>query len=209
MRRASRPGADVAPRFAAAGGGDPRELGALFEDRGLEVADRGRRLEPELVAQPVAEVVRGAQRLGLPARAVEREHQLAAEPLAQRMIDEERFELADDLFVVADPQLGVDARLDRDDVQLVEPDRLRPDPFRVGELGERRAAPLAERGVERRRARRTDRIRGGACAVGELALEAAGVDEVRRAPRARSPGARLRSEVCSPPSSTNRRSRET
>ena len=58
------------------------ERWVLAEDRLLQLLERGRRLEPELRDQPPSQVGVHAQRLGLPARAVEGEHQLRPEALA-------------------------------------------------------------------------------------------------------------------------------
>ena len=61
----------------------PGEVVARVEDGGFELAELRRRLEPEVVAQRGAELLREAQRLGLAAAAVEGEHRLAGELLAQ------------------------------------------------------------------------------------------------------------------------------
>ena len=50
----------------------------------------------------------GLERLGLAPGAVEREHLLAAQPLAQRMLADERLELAGDLGVAAAGEVRVD-----------------------------------------------------------------------------------------------------
>ena len=55
----------------------------------------------------------GRERLGLPAAAVKREHQLRAEALAQRMLGDERLELADHLGVTTEREVGLDALLER------------------------------------------------------------------------------------------------
>ena len=165
---------------ASAGGRRfPGQRGIFFEDRGLEIANHRRRLQAELFAQSVPVLVRGAQRFGLPARPVQREHQLAAEALAQRMVHKQRFELSHDLIVVADRQLGFDLRLGRDDPQLVEPDRFWADPLGVGELDERGTAPLGQRRLERVQRRVGIGFEEGV-PVGELALETSGVNEVLR-----------------------------
>ena len=113
-----------------------REVLPLLQDRGLELAQVARRLEAEVVAQRGAEVLRHPQRLRLPARPVEGEHQLPGELLPQRVLHRHRLEPADRFLVTADAQLGVDQRLHRHQPQLVEPDRLRPLgqvlPFRYG-----------------------------------------------------------------------------
>ena len=81
-RRGSRP-----PRGA--------EERVLLQDAALQRAQPGGRLEPELLVERRAERPVGAERLGLAAGAVEAEHQLAAQPLAQRVARDERLELAD------------------------------------------------------------------------------------------------------------------
>ena len=48
-------------------------------------------------------------------------HQLAPEALAQPMLDDERVELADDVRVVAELDIGGDALLERDEAQLLQP----------------------------------------------------------------------------------------
>ena len=52
------------------------------------------------------------ERVGLPAAAVEREHQLAAQTLAKRMFGDERLEFRHQLVMAAERQVGVDAILD-------------------------------------------------------------------------------------------------
>ena len=73
------------------------ERGVLREDRPLEALEQRARLETELLEEhgpPVAVVL---ERLGLPPGAVERDHQLRAEPVAERVLARNGLELADDL----------------------------------------------------------------------------------------------------------------
>ena len=60
------------------------------------------------------------QRLGLASRAVQREHVQRPQALAVRVLDRQRIELGDDLAMAAGAQVGVDARLERRQPQLVE-----------------------------------------------------------------------------------------
>ena len=69
------------------------------------------------------------ERLGLSARAVEREHQLAAQALAMGVLRDQRLQLADQLGVAAERKVGLDALLERREAQVVEPAAL--------DLGER------------------------------------------------------------------------
>ena len=86
-----------------------------------------------------------AECLGLPARAVEREHQLAAQALTQRVLPNERLELAHQASVIPERQLGLDPLLDGDEAQLFQSRNLRLGEPLVRELSQRRAAPQAQR----------------------------------------------------------------
>ena len=76
---------------------------------------------PSSSDQPSARVAVGAQRLGLPARPVEREHELAAQPLAERMLGRECLELRRRAPVPAECQVGVHALLERCQPEFLEP----------------------------------------------------------------------------------------
>ena len=81
----------------------------MAQDHVLELAQLGARRQPELVAQQRARLPVGGERVGLAARAVEREHQLAraaapgAAPAAIKPL-----ELDDHLGGAAERELGVD-----------------------------------------------------------------------------------------------------
>ena len=53
------------------------------------------------------------ERVSLPAAAIEREHRLAAQTLAKRVLRDKRLELRHQLVMAAERQFGVDAILDR------------------------------------------------------------------------------------------------
>ena len=108
-------------------------------------------LDPELGDERAARVRVGGERLGLPAAAVEREHQLSAEALAQRLARDLPLQLADHVGVPAEREVGVDPALERHEPLLLEPRALRLRPGMVGELAERRAAPQRQRVAQRRR----------------------------------------------------------
>ena len=76
--------------------------------------------------------------------AVEREHQLAAEAIAQRMGGREVLEVPDERCVPAELELGVDAVLLRRHPQLVEARRLAEREVLLVEVGERWPAPELE-----------------------------------------------------------------
>ena len=62
------------------------ERGILQQHAGLQLLERGRGLEPERLDQGGASRPEHLERLGLPAGAVERDHQLAAQALVERML---------------------------------------------------------------------------------------------------------------------------
>ena len=57
-------------------------------------------------------VLVGLQRVRLPVAAVQREHQLRAQPLSIRMLDDQRLERSDDLGVAAEGEVRIEAVLD-------------------------------------------------------------------------------------------------
>ena len=113
----------------------------MGQDPGLQLAQFRARLEPELVTHVPPAVAVGLQRLGLPPAAVEREHELAAYALAHRVVAHQRLELSDHLCVAAERQVCVDALLEGDHAQLVEPRDLLLGERLVGEVRQRWAAP--------------------------------------------------------------------
>src|SRR5581483_602162 len=94
------------------------------------------------------------ERLGLPARAVEREHQLAAQPFPQRVCVHRRLEVLDELRVAAERELRLRPLLDQRQAELLEPSELLACEPLEGELGQRVAAPRGERLAEQTRAAR-------------------------------------------------------
>ena len=80
----------------------------LPEDRLLELPQVRRRLDPELVYEQAPSLTVGREGLRLAAGAVEREHELAAEALAERVVGDERLEVTDDVRMAAQRELGLD-----------------------------------------------------------------------------------------------------
>ena len=173
---------DVADRVHPAPRVDRRaavEVGVLAQDPALELAHPRRGLEPQLLRQRGAVLAVAGQRVGLPARPIEREHQLAAQALAQRMAAREPLELPDELVVAPEREVGIDAVLERDAVTLLQM-RALDERERLGELRQRRTPPERERRAQpRRRRRRVARVQRGA-PLGAQALEAHEVQRLRR-----------------------------
>ena len=178
----------------------------LAQDRLLELAERLARLDAELLDEPLARVRVDAQRLRLPPRAVEREHELPAQPLAQRVPRRQCLELR------RRAGRGGRARARRRSAprsrRAAAPRAAPPRRARSPRTRDRRApaAPERERGLER--PQRLGRLAGGirASPVLEQPLEPMRVDllgldleDVAAAPR----------DAAARPASNAFRSRET
>src|SRR5207237_1272557 len=85
------------------------------------------------------------ERFGLPPRAVEREHQLAAQPLAERVLGDQAFELTDELGVAAAFEVELEASLQRGQAKLLQASGLRLRKGLEGEVSERRSPPESKR----------------------------------------------------------------
>jgi hypothetical protein len=105
-------------------------------------------LDAELPDEDTAGVGERVQRLGLPSGPVERQHQLAGEPLPERMLAHQRQQLLRRIGVAAEREDHLDTLLDRGQPLLVQPgpEDLRPG---TGDPGQRRALPERQRRVER------------------------------------------------------------
>jgi hypothetical protein len=85
------------------------------------------------------------QRVGLPAAAIQREHQLTAQPLPEHVLGDQRFELRYQLVVAAGRQVGVDAVLERRQPQLLQPGDLALGQRHALQLGQRLPPPQRQR----------------------------------------------------------------
>ena len=136
------------------------------------------RLDPDLVERR-AQVPVHVERLALPPRAVEREHELRPQALAVRMRGDQRLQLAGHLGVTSELEVGVDSVLDRGEAQVVEPAAFDLGEGLSSELRQSRPAPERDRLADRvRGAVRSARGERGAT-VPDEALEADQVDGLR------------------------------
>ena len=104
---------------------DHVELGASIEDVALEARQGGWGVGTEVIAKTLAVILEDAHGIGRTAAAVQREHQLAARALGERVGRRDLFQLADELDMEPHTQLRLDVLLDRDTLELLEPDCLR------------------------------------------------------------------------------------
>ena len=117
------------------------ELGLVLEDRLLELAQLRAGLERQLVDQQRPTVPVHLQGVGLAPRAVERQHELPAQPLAQRVLRNECLEFRAQFGVPPERQLRVDPLLHHDQPELFEALNLKPRKRLELEIGERPPAP--------------------------------------------------------------------
>ncbi len=105
----------------------------------MQLAELAARLDAELLDEPAAGRLVDLQRVGLAAGAVEGEHELAAQALLQRMLGGEGFQLADQLGVLAEREVGLDALCQAVEARLLQAGDLRLGEGLVAEVGQRRA----------------------------------------------------------------------
>ena len=122
----------------------PSEHGILLQDAALEPLQALARLQPDLLGERQSTLLVDMQRLGLAVGAIEREHELAAEPLAQLVPGHERLELADELTVAAEGKIRLDPLFERRELKLVEACDLCLCERFVGEIGKGGTAPAGE-----------------------------------------------------------------
>ena len=92
------------------------------------------------------------ERLRLPTAAIERKHQLAAQPVVQWVGGDERFQFPDESGVAAEQEFGVETLFEGDDAQLVEACGFVPGELLLVEVCQRLAIPKSERFAEQRNA---------------------------------------------------------
>ena len=99
-----------------------RELEArvVAQDLQLELLQRRPRLQAELLDQRPAPSLKRVQRVGLPAAAIQRQHQLTAQPLPEHVLGDHRLQLRHQLEMAAARQIGVDPILQRRQPQLLQ-----------------------------------------------------------------------------------------
>jgi hypothetical protein len=124
------------------------ERGILAKDRLLELAQLPSRLDPELLDQCPPRRAVDVERLRLTTRAIQGEHELAARPLAQRMVGHQALELADHLRMPSEAQLGLDSVLARREPKLLQASDLGLDRPLIGEIRQRRTPPDVEGRLE-------------------------------------------------------------
>ena len=114
----------------------------------MQLLQRRARVDAEPVEECDARILIGLQGLRLPAGAVKRDHQLAAESFAERILAGERLELCDNVVVAAELELRIEAVLDGGEPQFLQTSDLALSERRVGKFCKRRASPERRRRLQ-------------------------------------------------------------
>ena len=115
-------------------GGDRR---IVREDRFLKAPQLEPRLEPQLVGEHAPRLLERLERIRLAAAAIERQHQLAPQPLPERVLSERRLKRRDELPMLSERERNLELLFERVDVQRLQPACLVAEPRRT------RSAPAA------------------------------------------------------------------
>ena len=111
----------------------------------MKLAKAAPGLDAQLLDQHGARSPEGLEGLGLATGAIEAQHQLAVELLAQRMLPHEPFQFADHVRMTTRGELGVDPLLDRGQSQLLQPHDLGLGERLIREIRKRRPPPQSKR----------------------------------------------------------------
>ena len=128
------------------------DVDPLLEDRLFQTAQLGAGVDAQLLAQHGARPLIGAQRVALPTRPIEGEHQQPPQPLPQRVARRPAASSDATTSVPAGGDLGLQLELDRGTPELGEPAHLRLGEPLEDHVGEGLAPPQRQR---RRGGRRT------------------------------------------------------
>ena len=116
----------------------------MGENAGLELSQGRAGVDPELVDQVVTGLAVSPQGFGLASGPVKGEHEQLPQPLAKRVFPAQRLQLADELAVMAQHQVGFGAGLGRHQGQVVQVRPLGISEARIRELTERLSPPQLE-----------------------------------------------------------------
>ena len=100
------------------------ERGVADDNALLERPDGRRWFDAQILAEAGPQAAEGPERVRLPARPVQGQHQLLGESLAGGILACERFQLADQLGCESPTEIGVEPKLDGLQTQFVEPSDL-------------------------------------------------------------------------------------
>ncbi len=113
----------------------------MLQDRALELLQRPTGLKPQLLPQQRARLPIRRQCIGLAASAIQRAHQLSAQPFLQRGGRQSGLDLADQFTIDPEGQVGVDSILNRCQLRFLDPRDHTLRERHIGEFSQWLAAP--------------------------------------------------------------------
>jgi hypothetical protein len=122
----------------------PCQSRLVAQDLGLEPPELRAGIDAEFVDEAGARILVDLQGLRLPARTIQRQHELLSERLAQWVIPDQRLQLADHVGVAAELEVRLDPFLARNQPKLLEAPGLCLSEVVEGEFREGGAAPECE-----------------------------------------------------------------
>ena len=128
-------------RAATRAGRRSRERRVLPQHGPLEFLQPRTRVNPELLAEQNPDLPVNGERFALAGRPVQSQHQLPAQPLAQRVPGDQRLQLRHQLLVAAEREFGLHALLSGGAAQLLKSAHVRVRERLELNVGERTAAP--------------------------------------------------------------------
>ncbi|MBB3731617.1 hypothetical protein FHR33_007477 [Nonomuraea dietziae] len=140
--------------------GRPRRGKLTPQDAQVQLRQLWRGVDAQLVAQERAQVGVDGQRLGLPSRPVQGEHEQGAQPFAQRVGSHQRAQLGHRLGVQARLEVGLDGAFQHRQAALLQPGALRGGVAAL-EPRQRLAAPQRQRLARPARRQRLELLRVG------------------------------------------------
>jgi hypothetical protein len=149
------------------------------ENGALERSQLLARIQAEALGQERASSVVRRERLDLALGVVEREHELAPQALAERLLGNETLELGDERSVTAERQLGIDPFFEGDEAKIVQPTGLVLDDASATGVCEGRAVPQGKGGSQAIRREPGSLARECVASVEVQPFESRRVDQLR------------------------------
>jgi hypothetical protein len=148
----------------------------LVQDRPLEALEIWSRVDSQFIGKSPVGLLVNLEGLCLPSSAVQREHQMTAESLTERMFGNEGLQIADHLGALSQGEIGFDSALERVEAKLAEPFYVALGERLVGKVGKRLTPPQLEGLAENRGSRPMGAPIQGLTALLQQSLEALSVE---------------------------------
>jgi hypothetical protein len=113
----------------------------VLEDRSFKCAQAGSGLDPKLLGQHRARIPVCLERVRLPSGSIQRNHQLASQPLAEGMRPDQLLDFGNHFGISPECQIGLNALLERDYPELFKSSNRSLGERLVREVCEGRPAP--------------------------------------------------------------------